>query len=336
MSDKEIQQLIKQAEAELDASKSVVEIQAIEVGFLGKKGKLTQLMKQLKDLPNDEKRAFGQWVNQAKEVVSSKIAAKKTQCEQAELQAQIDAEVIDLSLPGRELGRGTLHPITIVTNRLVSILAGMGFNTVSGPEIEDDYHNFEALNFPSHHPARDMQDTFFLDNGLLLRTHTSSVQVRTLENSKPPIKIIAPGKAFRADEIDATHTPMFHQIEALAIDETAHFGDLKSVIYTLLKHYFNQEINIRFRPSYFPFTEPSAEVDLWHNGKWLEVMGCGMVHPNVLKASHIDPEQYQGYAFGMGIDRLAMLTFGVNDLRDLFSHDVEVLKQFTTEQWEVA
>ena len=328
-----IEQLYDKAYFLLDACTSTPDCQALEVAYLGKKGLLTLQLQRLGKMPREDRPAFGQRVNVLKTKLSKAIAQKKEALSEAAMTEQMTNESIDITLPGRGQNMGTLHPITIVTNRLVKILCGLGFSTASGPELEDDYHNFEALNFPPDHPARDMQDTFFTKTGLLLRTHTSSVQIRTLEKTAPPIKVIAPGKAFRADSIDATHTPMFHQIEALAVDTHLNFSDLKSLVYNLLSQYFAEEVKVRFRPSFFPFTEPSAEVDLWHNGKWLEVMGCGMVHPNVLKKSDIDPSQYTGYAFGLGIDRLTMLTYGINDLRDLFSNDVRFLAQFNRECW---
>jgi phenylalanyl-tRNA synthetase alpha chain len=329
----DIQQISHHALEALSRCQTLADVQAVEVQYLGKKGELTAILRTLGSLQGDEKRALGQQINQVKSSLIEAFNHKKSELERQVIQAQIDQATIDITLPGRGQSMGTLHPISIVTNRLTTLLAGMGFSVVNGPEIEDDYHNFEALNFPDNHPARQMQDTFFLDDDLLLRTHTSSVQIRTMENQSPPIKIVAPGKAFRADEIDATHTPMFHQIEGLAVDKDLSFSDLKSVVYSLLRHYFCREVKIRFRPSYFPFTEPSAEVDLWHDGQWLEVMGCGMVHPNVLTMAKIDPSEYSGYAFGMGIDRLAMLTYGISDLRDLFSNDIRVLSQFNVEQW---
>jgi phenylalanyl-tRNA synthetase alpha chain len=333
MSEKEITQLYSDATEQLQTSSTLAEVQAVEICYLGKKGRLTAILKSLGQLEAQERRVVGKQVNICKNQLMAKLNEKKQQLIKSELQAQIEQEKLDVTLPGRAQSIGTLHPITIVTNRLVSVLAGMGFATTSGPEIEDDYHNFEALNFPANHPARDMQDTFFVEGGLLLRTHTSSAQVRVMEEIQPPIKIIAPGKAFRADEIDATHTPMFHQIEGLYIDKDVSFADLKSVVYAFLEAYFAAKVKIRFRPSFFPFTEPSAEVDLWHNGRWLEVMGCGMVHPRVLEKSNIDSKTYTGYAFGLGIDRLAMLTYGIDDLRDLFSNDIRILAQFKSEQW---
>ncbi len=333
MSD-DLDKLFHQAMSSLTSCQTLELCQQIDIKYLGKKGLLTAQLRQLGQMPAEDRPAFGQKVNVHKASLTVALQEKKTALEAEAIKAQIANERIDVTLPGRGQTTGSLHPITIVNNRLVSLLSGFGFKVAVGPEVEDDYHNFEALNFPADHPARDMQDTFFTKTGMLLRTHTSSVQIRSMELQKPPIKIIAPGKAFRADTIDATHTPMFHQIEALAVDKDLHFSDLKSLIYALLSHYFGHEVKIRFRPSYFPFTEPSAEVDLWHNDRWLEVMGCGMVHPNVLAMSDIDPEAYTGYAFGLGIDRLTMLTYGVNDLRDLFSNDIRILSQFPSEHWE--
>jgi len=333
VTDKDIQQLFDDAINRLNDCQSSADVQTLEIEFLGKKGKLTAILRTLGSLPKQERATIGKDINLAKSKIIAHINEKKEQLDNAAIDKRIEQEKIDITLPGRSQSLGTYHPITLVTKRLVSILAGMGFTSVIGPEIEDDYHNFTALNFPIDHPARDMQDTFFIDDDLLLRTHTSSVQVHIMEQEEPPIKIIAPGKAFRADDIDATHTPMFHQIEGLAIDKDVTFKDLKSTVYTLLKTYFGDDVKIRFRPSYFPFTEPSAEVDLWHEDRWLEVMGCGMVHPNVLTTSGIDPSLYMGYAFGLGIDRLAMLTYGISDLRDLFCNDIRMLEQFTLDRW---
>ena len=307
---------------------SLQELDAVRVNYLGKKGLFAEFMKELAQLDASERPQRGAVINAAKQEVVAAIEARRVELETAQLNAKLAEEQVDITLPGRHRDVGTLHPVTRTIERLTELFGSMGFTVVSGPEIEDDYHNFDALNLPPHHPARDSHDTFMFPNGLLLRSQTSSVQIRTMEKKAPPIRIISPGRVYRND-YDMTHTPMFHQIEGLYVDHNVSFADLKGVLYEFLLKFFEEELEVRFRPSYFPFTEPSAEVDVRRKGgKWLEVLGCGMVHPNVLKNVGIDPEEYTGFAFGMGIERLTMLRYGVKDLRAFFENDLRFLKQF--------
>lgn len=302
----------------------------VRVQYLGKKGALTARLKTLGSLPPDERREAGQRINAAKEALQSALNERRAILEREALEEKLTSERIDVTLPGRRLGEGGLHPITRTWERIVNLFAGMGFVVAEGPEVEDDYHNFEALNFPPNHPARALHDTFYLDNGLVMRTHTSPVQIRVMKERQPPIRVIAPGKVFRADS-DQTHTPVFHQVEGLLIDEHISFAHLKSTLQQFVNAFFEDELEIRLRPSYFPFTEPSAEVDVRFDkgdGGWLEILGCGMVHPNVLREGGIDPERYTGFAWGMGIERLAMLRYGVTDLRQFFENDLRFLAQF--------
>ena len=312
----------------------------VRVHYLGKKGLLTQQLKQLGGLPPEERPAAGQAINRIKQQVQQAIDARREQLQAAALDAQLVQESIDVTLPGRAQSSGGLHPVTRTLQRIEELFVPLGFTVEEGPEIEDDYHNFEALNIPAHHPARAMHDTFYFDAHTLLRTHTSPVQVRVMENRKPPLRIIAPGRVYRCDS-DLTHTPMFHQVEGLLVDENASFASLKGVLDEFLHAFFERDdLAVRFRPSYFPFTEPSAEVDIQcvmcagegcrvcgHSG-WLEVLGCGMVHPKVFDYAGIDNERYTGFAFGMGVERLAMLRYGVNDLRLFFENDLAFLTQF--------
>ncbi|MGH1484671.1 MAG: phenylalanine--tRNA ligase subunit alpha [Cellvibrionaceae bacterium] len=326
----------------------------VRVDYLGKKGQLTALLKTLGKLSNEERPAAGAKINEAKQQVQDAIQLKKNTLEEEKINSQLASETIDVTLSGRSNTRGGLHPVTQTISRIESIFASVGYAVEQGPEIEDDYHNFEALNIPAHHPARAMHDTFYIDkeslrainrasgddaNSYVLRTHTSPVQVRTMENKEPPIRVICPGRVYRCDS-DLTHTPMFHQVEGLVIDKQISFADLKGTVDQFLKSFFEADVPVRFRPSYFPFTEPSAEVDIQctncggegcrvcSNTGWLEVMGCGMVHPNVFEASNIDTDTYTGFAFGMGVERLAMLRYGVNDLRLFFENDLKFLEQF--------
>ncbi|NIB44861.1 phenylalanine--tRNA ligase subunit alpha [Pseudomaricurvus alkylphenolicus] len=311
----------------------------VRVEYLGKKGQITALLKGLGKLSAEERPAAGAKINEAKQKVQQQIGERKHAMEQAAVEAKLAEETIDVTLPGRGQTNGGLHPVTRTLERMANIFKAVGYDVEEGPEIEDDYHNFEALNIPAHHPARAMHDTFYVDATHVLRTHTSPVQVRTMENKEPPIRIICPGRVYRCDS-DLTHTPMFHQVEGLVVDKNISFADLKGTVDQFLKAFFEADVPVRFRPSYFPFTEPSAEVDIQctncggdgcrvcsHTG-WLEVMGCGMVHPNVFRASGVDPEVYTGFAFGMGVERLAMLRYGVNDLRMFFENDLKFLKQF--------
>ncbi|NVJ50068.1 MAG: phenylalanine--tRNA ligase subunit alpha [Gammaproteobacteria bacterium] len=321
------------------AAESLAALEQVKVDYLGKKGSLTQQMKTLSSLPQEERPAFGQQVNVAKQQVQQAINVRKDELESAAIAKQLEQESIDVTLPGRASDLGGIHPVNRTLERIEEFFAQIGFAVEEGPEIEDDYHNFEALNIPGHHPARAMHDTFYFSESLLLRTHTSPVQIRTMEQQKPPLRIIAPGRVYRCDS-DLTHTPMFHQVEGLLVDDKTSFADLKGVLDEFLKHFFEKDLAVRFRPSYFPFTEPSAEVDIQcvmcngdgcrvcsHTG-WLEILGCGMVHPNVLKSVGIDSEKYSGYAFGMGVERLTMLRYGVNDLRLFFENDLTFLRQF--------
>lgn len=327
--------LVSQA---LDAIQQAADVNALEqirVQYLGKKGELTQVMKTLGNIPAEERPKVGAMVNDAKEQVSSVLNARKSDMEAAALNTKLAAERIDVTLPGRGQVSGGLHPVTRTMERIEQIFAHVGYTVEEGPEVEDDYHNFEALNIPGHHPARAMHDTFYFNGNTLLRTHTSPVQVRTMESTQPPIRIICPGRVYRCDS-DQTHSPMFHQVEGLLIDEGVSFADLKGTIEQFLREFFEADLEVRFRPSFFPFTEPSAEVDIRRtvvkNGEekadWLEVLGCGMVHPDVLRMSGIDPEKYQGFAFGMGVERLTMLRYGVGDLRIFFDNDLRFLEQF--------
>ena len=302
------------------------------VAVVGKSGFLTEQLKQLGRLPAEERKAAGEQINQAKARVLEAIAERKQALEESLIQTRLASERVDVSLPGRRAGRGNLHPVTQAMERICSIFAGLGYERVDGPEIEDDWHNFEALNFPPDHPARTMHDTFWFPDGRLLRTHTSPVQIRGMAGRTPPIRIIAPGRVYRSDS-DQTHSPMFHQVEGLLVDETSSFADLKGTLATFVRTFFERDFEMRLRPSFFPFTEPSAEMDIgWakEDGqtRWLEVLGCGMVHPQVLRNCGIDPERYTGFAFGLGVDRFAMLRYGANDLRAFFENDLRFLRQF--------
>lgn len=321
------EKLKAQALSEIDSVDDLTQLDLIRVDYLGKKGQLTQLLKQLGKLPAEERPPAGQVINIAKAAVQAAIDARKAVLEDERLNEIIKEGRLDVSLPGRGNRRGGLHPITLTLQRIDSLFQQIGFDVVEGPEVEDDYHNFGALNIPDNHPARAMHDTFYFPDGKLLRTHTSSVQIRIMQNDKPPFRFIAPGRVYRCDS-DMTHTPMFHQVEGLIVDESVTFADLKGMLIDFLEIFFEKELQIRFRPSYFPFTEPSAEVDIMGERGWLEVLGCGMVHPNVLKNVGVDPEKYTGLAFGMGVERLAMLYYGVDDLRMFFDNDLRFLKQF--------
>jgi|TARA_B110000908_G_scaffold11675_1_gene13646 phenylalanyl-tRNA synthetase alpha chain len=305
----------------------------VRVQYLGKKGELTQQLKSLGQLSAQERPAAGAKINEAKQQVQDAITIKRTMMAANALSKQLAVESIDVTLPGRGQDFGGLHPVTMTIERIQNFFAQIGFSVAQGPEIEDDYHNFEALNIPAHHPARAMHDTFYFGDGTLLRTHTSGVQVRTMEKQQPPIRIICPGRVYRCDS-DQTHSPMFHQIEGLLVDDNISFADLKGILHNFLNVFFERDLQVRFRPSYFPFTEPSIEVDIGYLGedgeqKWLEVLGCGMVHPKVFEHSGIDTEKYTGFAFGMGVERLAMLRYGVKDLRMFFENDLRFLAQFS-------
>ncbi|MBL37474.1 MAG: phenylalanine--tRNA ligase subunit alpha [Xanthomonadales bacterium] len=323
----------ERALADVAGADDLRELDEVRVGWLGKKGRLTAELKNLGQLPPEVRREAGQAVNELKRDLSTRLEARKTELERAELDRRLATETLDVTLPGRAVDPGGPHPVTRAMSRILSIFRGLGFAVADGPEVEDDYHNFEALNFPPHHPARAMHDTFYLPDGRLLRTHTSPVQIRVMKEQAPPVRIVAPGRVFRSDS-DQTHTPQFHQVEGLLVDEDVTFADLKGLLSTFVNTYFEDELEMRLRPSYFPFTEPSAEVDIrWRNadgspGRWLEVLGCGMVHPNVLENCGVDAERFTGYAFGLGVERFAMLRYRVDDLRLFFDNDLRFLAQF--------
>ena len=327
---KDLKKILEEASKLIIEIKQHSEIEKARVHFLGKKSQLNLLMKSLSELSGEEKAIVGKNLNNAKQKISDLLIEKKESLGKISNTIQ---DNFDLSMPGKASSIGSLHPITKTMNYAIQIFESLNFECVEGPEIEDDFHNFTALNIPDSHPARAMHDTFYLENKLLLRTHTSSVQVRAMSEKKPPIRIIAPGKVYRKDS-DVTHTPMFHQIEGLYIDKEVSFSNLKSIINIFLKTYFEEDdLKIRFRPSYFPFTEPSAEVDIEYidnkgNKNWLEIIGCGMVHPNVLDMANIDSSIYSGYAFGLGVERLAMLKLGITDLRSFYENDLRFLRQF--------
>ena len=321
-------QLLEQAQSAVDGAAALDELDAVRVKYLGRKGLLTIQLKELGKLPAEERPAAGQAVNDAKDALTEAIQQRQAALEEQKLQETLAAERLDVSLAGRGMPYGSLHPVTRTVRRMQRIFAHAGFEVHRGPEVEDEFHNFTALNIPDNHPARAMHDTFYLESGLLLRTHTSPVQIRAMKEHGVPIRLIAPGRAYRCDS-DMTHTPMFNQIEVLAVDRGISFANLKSFLYEFLSNFFEREVELRFRPSYFPFTEPSAEVDvLSESGKWLEILGCGMVHPNVLKGVGVDPEEFTGYALGFGVERLAMLRYGIDDLRLFFENDLRFLEQF--------
>jgi len=328
----DIESVSVQALADIAAAETPDALEHLRVSLLGKSGSITAQLKALGALPADQRKAAGEAINRVRDAVGEALAARKIALDDAVLAARLAGETIDITLPGRDAERGGLHPVSRTMERMADIFGRLGYEQADGPEIEDDWHNFEALNFPPHHPARAMHDTFYFGDGRLLRTHTSGMQVRYMLENKPPLRMIALGKVYRSDS-DQTHTPMFHQCEGLLIDERASFADLKGTLAEFVRAFFERDFEMRFRPSYFPFTEPSAEVDIaWQQAdgstRWLEVLGCGMVHPNVLRNVGIDPERYTGFAFGMGVERLAMLRYGVDDLRSFFDNDVRFLKQF--------
>jgi phenylalanyl-tRNA synthetase alpha chain len=334
-----IEEILTQALQALAHANDLTELDQVRVNYLGKKGLFTQHMKELGNLDPEQRKSVGQVINTAKNSFQDALDSRKAILESAELETRLASECVDVTLPGRGQSISGLHPVTITLRRIAKIFASVGFDVVEGPEIEDDYHNFGALNIPDHHPARAMHDTFYFDAHTVLRTHTSPVQIRVMESEQPPLKVIAPGRVYRCDS-DLTHTPMFHQVEGFLVDTNVSFADLKGVVFEFLRAFFEKDIQVRFRPSYFPFTEPSAEVDIEcvmcdgkgcrvcsHTG-WLEVMGCGMIHPEVFKSVNIDNERYSGFAFGMGVERLAMLRYGINDLRMFFENDLKFLQQF--------
>ena len=324
----ELEAIIEEARLAVKSANTPAELDEVRVAFMGKKGKVTELMKGLGKLSAEERPAAGQKINQVKQAIQALVTDKIKAQQEAELNKKLSAESVDVTLPGRAQEIGNIHPVNRTIERIESFFGDLGFSVKTGPEVEDGFHNFDALNIPANHPARADHDTFYFNPDVMLRTQTSGVQIRTMENQKPPLRIISPGRVYRND-YDQTHTPMFHQVEGLMLDKNVSFAELKGILHDFLNHFFEAEMTVRFRPSYFPFTEPSAEVDVMgKDGKWLEVLGCGMVHRNVLKAVNIDPEEFTGFAFGMGVERLTMLRYGVNDLRAFFENDVRFLKQF--------
>jgi phenylalanyl-tRNA synthetase alpha chain len=331
--------LVEQALADADASRTLSDLDEVRVRLLGKKGLLTEQLKALGKLPAAERPAAGQRINDAKLAIQAGIEARRERLDREALDAELARGTIDVTLPGRGQEAGSLHPVTRARLRIERIFTQAGFEIATGPEVEDDFHNFEALNIPANHPARAMHDTFYFPDARLLRTHTSPVQIRAMRARKPPMALIAPGRVYRNDS-DMTHTPMFHQVEGIVVGASVSFANLKAMLHGFVERFFEQPLGMRLRPSYFPFTEPSAEVDIecvfCHGGGcrvckqtgWLEILGCGMIHPNVLAAAGIDSQQWQGYAFGMGIERVTMLRYGVDDLRLFFENDVQFLKQF--------
>lgn len=335
----DLDNLVIAAKKTISAASDLQTLDQQRVHYLGKKGVLTSKMQELGKLPPEQRRDAGKIINDAKQAIQDSLDSRKMELDKATLEARLSGESVDVTLPGRGQRSGGLHPITRTMQRIESLFESLGFEIAVGPEIEDDYHNFEALNIPATHPARAMHDTFYVDEHMLLRTHTSPVQIRVMADKKPPLRVIAPGRVYRCDS-DLTHSPMFHQVEGLLVDDKTTFSDLKGILDEFLRAFFEKNLAVRFRPSYFPFTEPSAEVDVQcvmcggegcrvcsHTG-WLEVLGCGMVHPNVLKHVNIDSEKYSGFAFGMGVERLTMLRYGVNDLRLFFENDLRFLRQF--------
>jgi len=335
----ELDALLAEARQAAGQAADLAALDQVRVAYLGKKGRLTEQLKALGRLPAEERPAAGQAINVAKQQVQTLLEAQRTYLEQAHLVSRLAGERIDVTLPGRGDVPGGLHPVTRTLERIEALFSSMGFQTAQGPEIEDDYHNFEALNIPAHHPARAMHDTFYFDPTRLLRTHTSPVQIRVMEEGGAPVRVIAPGRVYRCDS-DLTHTPMFHQVEGLLVDEGISFADLKGALHDFIRNFFERDLDVRFRPSYFPFTEPSAEVDVQcvmcggsgcrvcSGTGWLEILGAGMVHPKVFEYAGVDSEKYTGYAFGMGVERLTMLRYGVNDLRMFFDNDLRLLRQF--------
>ena len=335
----DLQVLLAGARAAIAGAATIEELEQIRVRLLGKKGEITALLKTLGSMDPEARRAAGAKINEAKDAVSNALDERRSALEAQNLAAQLASDSVDVTLPGRGQSMGGLHPVTRVRRRIEQLFRNAGFTVADGPEIEDDWHNFEALNIPADHPARAMHDTFYFPDGRLLRTHTSPVQVRVMEGQKPPVRVIVPGRVYRCDS-DMTHTPMFHQVEGLVVDEGITFANLKAVLHGFMRALFEKDVRMRLRPSYFPFTEPSAEVDIscvscggsgcrvCKNTGWVEVAGCGVVHPNVLRAVGIDAEKYTGYAFGMGVDRLTMLRYNVTDIRMYFENDLRFLRQF--------
>lgn len=324
-----IAQLLDEAKTAVATADNLGQLDRVRVKYLGKKGAFTAELKELGRLPVEQRPGVGKEINAAKQTLATLVNERREELEARRVESELATQAIDVTLAGRGQPLGRLHPVSRSLRRMIRILSQAGFEVRQGPEVETEYYNFGALNFPENHPAREMHDTFYLDSGRLLRTHTSPVQIRAMEAQSVPIRIIAPGRVFRCDS-DLTHTPMFSQVEGLAVDRGVSFANLKALLYDFVSQFFEREVELRFRPSYFPFTEPSAEVDiLSESGRWLEILGCGMVHPNVLKNVGVDPDEYSGYAFGMGVERLTMLRYGVDDLRLFFENDMRFLSQFT-------
>lgn len=324
----ELQSLAKTAKAAVAATETLDHLEQLRVQYLGKKGQLSQILRGMGKLTPEERPRIGSLANEVKETLQSLLESQHQSLQAARIQAQLAAETLDVTMPGVLRPQGRVHPLNSTVDRVLDIFVGLGYTVATGPHVETDYYNFEALNTPPDHPARDMQDTFYLANGQLLRTHTSSVQIRYMETHEPPIRIAAPGRVYRRDTVDATHSAVFHQVELLAVDRGLTFTDLKGTIKEFLRQMFGEELPVKFRASYFPFTEPSAEVDVQWKGKWLEVMGCGMVDPNVLKAVGYDPEIYTGFAAGLGVERFAMVLHEIDDIRRLYTSDLRFLQQF--------
>jgi len=323
-----LKKLIESAKIDFEKCKTQTELDNSKSKYIGKTGPLTEAMRGLSKLSNEEKPKAGAFINEVKQSIEALLSKRKDFIQKAEMLSQLKNEYIDVTLPGHKQSEGSLHPISLTMHRIENIFHSIGFDLATGPEIEDDYHNFTALNIPEAHPARAMHDTFYIDKNHVLRTHTSPVQVRYMKNNQPPLKVISPGRVYRVDS-DATHSPMFHQVEGLWVDKNVNFANLKSVAQDFLQKFFEDNgLTIRFRPSFFPFTEPSAEIDMSWNGGWLEIGGCGMVHPEVLKQVGINTEEYQGFAFGLGVERLTMLKYHIDDLRPFFTNDLRFLKQF--------
>ncbi|WP_198139091.1 phenylalanine--tRNA ligase subunit alpha [Crocosphaera chwakensis] len=324
----DLQTLQQEAEKEITAVDSLEALEQLRINYLGKKGKLSQILRGMGKLSAEERPRVGSLANEVKEALQGNLEKQRNTLETAKLKEQLAAETLDVTMPGISRSLGRLHPLNSTIDRVLDIFMGLGYQVATGPHVETDYYNFEALNIPPDHPARDMQDTFFLTENLLMRTHTSPVQIRYMETHEPPIRIVAPGRVYRRDTVDATHSAVFHQVEILAVDKGLTFTDLKGTIKEFLTQMFGEELPVKFRASYFPFTEPSAEVDVQWKGKWLEVMGCGMVDPNVLKAVGYDPEIYTGFAAGLGIERFAMVLHQIDDIRRLYNSDIRFLSQF--------
>ena len=340
MDNSKLKQIREEAMRQIEASDALDKLNDIRVSYLGKKGELTALLKSMKDMSAEERPKFGQMVNDVRQVIENKLEETKAKLAAMAREEQLKAEVIDVTLPARKNNVGHRHPNVIALEEVERIFVGMGYEVVEGPEVELDYYNFEALNIPPNHPAKDEQDTFYINDQIVLRTQTSPVQVRTMEKGKLPIRMIAPGRVFRSDEVDATHSPSFHQIEGLVIDKNITFADLKGTLAEFARELFGPETKVKFRPHHFPFTEPSAEVDvtcfkcggkgcrMCKGSGWIEILGCGMVHPKVLEMSNIDPEEYSGFAFGVGLERIALLKYEIDDMRLLYENDIRFLKQF--------